>query len=116
MSVSDIANRLVELCKEGKFEACYPELFSPNLVSIEAQGEPREFVGMEAVLGKAEWWNATYEVLGAEVDGPWVNEPYFAVKFVMDTKDRKTGELNHMEEVAIYTVEDGKIVSERFFY
>ena len=40
MSVESVAKRLVELCNAGKAEEAAEELYSPNIVSIEAQGSP----------------------------------------------------------------------------
>jgi len=32
MTTTEIANRLVELCRKGDFTACYEELYSPRMV------------------------------------------------------------------------------------
>jgi hypothetical protein len=37
------------------------------------------------------------------------------VKFIIDVRNRESGEATHMEEFAVYTVANGKIVHERFF-
>lgn len=115
MSVMQIANRLVELCQKGEFEGAVNELYSDAIVSYEAQGEVRVAEGIEAIRAKTDWWNNTFEVLKAEVEGPWLNEPYFMVKFIIDVKHRQSGESTHMEEFALYQVEGDKIVNERFF-
>lgn len=115
MTTQEVAERLVALCQEGGFAQAAEELYSPEIVSVEQEGEPREVTGLEAIKAKMEWWGSTYEVLEVEVDGPWVNDPQFIVEFEMKVKDRKTGEETEMEELAVYTVADGKIVHERFF-
>lgn len=115
MDTQQIANRLVELCNQGQFDACYDELFDMGARSIEAEAENRITTGMEGIKGKVEWWNATFDVLGGSVEGPWINEPHFITKFNIDTKNKQTGETAHFEELALYTVENGKIVEERFF-
>jgi ketosteroid isomerase-like protein len=115
MTTQEIAERLVSLCQEGAFAQAAEELYSPDIVSVENDGDPREVQGMEAIKAKMEWWMSTYEVLDTEVDGPWVNDPQFIVEFEITVKDKNTGEVTEMEELAVYTVADGKIVHERFF-
>jgi hypothetical protein len=38
------------------------------------------------------------------------------VQYVLDTTFKPTGERSAMAEMALYTVKDGKIVREQFFY
>lgn len=40
----------------------------------------------------------------------------FAVIFDISVKHKESGEVSDMKEVALYTVGDGKIVREEFFY
>lgn len=103
------------MCRQGEFGAASERYYSPDIVSYEPEGEDRMAKGMEAIRAKMEWFNSTFEVLGAQVEGPWINEPYFAVKFVIDAKNRQTGEPAPMSEVAVYRVENDKVVEERFF-
>ncbi|HEY6089145.1 MAG TPA: nuclear transport factor 2 family protein, partial [Gemmatimonadaceae bacterium] len=56
------------------------------------------------------------EVHSAAADGPFVGEGKFAVHFNYETTFKPTGKRQRMEEVALYTVKDGKIVREQFFY
>ena len=43
-------------------------------------------------------------------------EDRFALIFDMDVTNRETGQRMQMREVGLYTVADGKIVREEFFY
>jgi ketosteroid isomerase-like protein len=52
---------------------------------------------------------------GHDVDGPYLNGDQFAVKYRFDTTNKKTRERTSMNEIAVYTVKEGKIVQERFF-
>ncbi|HRJ27788.1 MAG TPA: nuclear transport factor 2 family protein [Fimbriimonadaceae bacterium] len=116
MTVEEIAKGLVADCQKGDYEAPYGKYYSPNIVSIESTpGDFHECVGLEAVAKKGEWWMTTFEVLDAEADGPWINGNQFAVKFEMKVKHRESGQEMEIEEIALYTVEDGKIVREVFF-
>jgi ketosteroid isomerase-like protein len=45
-----------------------------------------------------------------------VNGDQFTVRFKMDVTVKETGQRNQMDEIALYTIKDGKIAEERFFY
>jgi ketosteroid isomerase-like protein len=117
MTTQEIANDLVSMCKAGQFDEVYDKHYADDIVSKEAMpGEMAELKGLEAVKGKAQWWNSTYEVLGVDVEGPYVNGDQFAVRFNLKTKERETGKEEQMDEVAVYDVRDGKVRQETFFY
>jgi ketosteroid isomerase-like protein len=74
---------------------------------------------MAAVKGKAEWWTANHEVHKAEVEGPYPNGDRFIVHFKFDVTAKggpMAGKRFVMDEGALYTVKDGKVVHEEFFY
>ena len=48
--------------------------------------------------------------------GPYVGEDEFAVHYDYDVTNRPSGQRIQMTEMALYTVKDGKIVREQFFY
>jgi ketosteroid isomerase-like protein len=50
------------------------------------------------------------------VQGPFLGDRQFAVRYEFDTTSKETGQRNRMAEMALYTVEDGKIVREEFYY
>jgi ketosteroid isomerase-like protein len=47
--------------------------------------------------------------------GPFLHGDQFAVRFTLDVT-QPNGERTVMEEVGVYTVRDGKITEERFFF
>ena len=62
MSTQEIADRLVELCREGKYQECYQELYAPDAVSIEPKGAMIERAeGLEAMAEKGKKWNDMVE-------------------------------------------------------
>jgi len=115
MSIEEIANGLVQHCRELRFRDAINAYYSPDIVSVEVNGENRETRGIEASLGKEDWFDKTFEILGCEVEGPWINDPCFLVKFAIKTHKREDGEEGEMVEYALYSVHEGKIVHERFF-
>ena len=62
MTTQEVANRLVELCREGKYKQVVQELYSPNIVSIEPEGMPNRIVkGLEAIAQKSIKFESTLE-------------------------------------------------------
>jgi hypothetical protein len=97
-------------------------LYDKNIVSVEAMGNeqmPREMKGIDKIKGKNQWWYENHEVHGAKIEGPFPNEDRFAVKFHYDVTAKQgpnKGKRFQMDEVGVYTVKNGKIVREEFFY
>jgi ketosteroid isomerase-like protein len=118
MSTIEIANKLVELCRQGRnLEA--KALYAEHAVSVEAFAPPgaqKASQGLAAIRAKSEWWVANHEVYSAHVAGPWPNEDRFIVGFQFDVTHKPSGQRMKMEEMALYTVEKGQIVREEFFY
>jgi ketosteroid isomerase-like protein len=119
MTLRDIAEELVAGCREDRARANLDTLYSPDAVSVEAadMGQGREAVGLEAIRAKHDWWESNMEMLGGSVVGPMLHgDDRFAVVFRMEAREKATGKVSEMEEVAIYTVADGRIRREEFFY
>jgi predicted ester cyclase len=86
-------------------------------VSLEAMDGPMARIqGTDAVKAKSEWWYANHTVHSSTAEGPFVNGDQFAVQFSMDITDKATGKRVQMKEVGLYTVNNGKIVEEKFMY
>ena len=119
MSTLEIANKLVELCRQGKNMEALDTLFSRDIVSVEAVSMPgmaQETKGLPAVKAKNEWWISNHEVHSASATGPWPHGDRFIVGFQYDVTNKPSGKRMKMDEAALYTVNDGKIVKEEFFY
>ncbi len=119
MTTQEIADRLVALCSQGQLHEAIVELYSPDVVSVEAGAPPgmdRTSKGIEAVLAKGEWWVTNHDVHSTTVEGPLVAGNHFSVVFKFDFTVKATGQRVKMEEIAVYKVDGGKIVYEEFFY
>lgn len=119
MSTQEVANKWAEYCRTGQTDKAYAELYANNCVSIEmkgAQGFPERAEGMEAIAQKGQQWSEMIETFhGMEIEGPMVAGNYFTATMKMDIT-MKGMPRRVDEEVAVYQVEDGKIVQEQFFY
>jgi ketosteroid isomerase-like protein len=119
MTTIEIANKLVELCRQGRNDEALKTLFAPDAVSVEAMptsGMPQEQKGIDAIRKKGEWWISNHEVHSASVTGPWPHGDRFIVGFAWEVTHKPSGERIKMDEAALYTVRDGRIVREEFFY
>ncbi len=118
MTTQEVAKRFYELSQQNNWEGIYQELYSSKAKSIEpphAQGL-KTVQGMDAIREKGRQWNESIE----EVHGGFCNEPqvasnYFTCAMGFDATFKGQGRMN-MEEIALYEVKDGKIISEQFFY
>ena len=119
-TTATVAEELVSFCRAGKNMDAINTLYSPDIVSIESMGNeqmPREQKGIDAIRGKNQWWGENNTVHSSAVEGPFVgNDDKFAVYYNYDVTFKPTGKRNNMEEMALYTVKDGKVVREQFFY
>jgi ketosteroid isomerase-like protein len=119
MTTFEVGKKLVELCKQGKNHEAMETLYAPDIVSVEAAampGMPAETRGLEAVAAKGKWWAENHEVHKAVCEGPFPHGDRFAVRFSYDVTNKPTNTRRQMDEMALFSVKDGKIVREEFFY
>lgn len=123
MSMQSLANRFVELCNQGKNFDVMREMYADDIVSVEAAGG--ETAGKTPVIQKSERWGAAQTVHGEKVLGPYFADAtnaatsssgQFAVHFSFDVTPKATGQRITLDEVGLYTVENGKITREQFFF
>lgn len=117
MTINEIANRLVEICRAGNWNDAYRELFAPDAKSYEMEGVPNRIAeGVETLIARGEThianWETVHEIV---VTDPLVFNNFFSVGMSIDAT-RKDGTREKAEEMCIYEVKDGKIIAERFFY
>jgi len=117
MTTADLAKAFTELLKTGQHEEAAQKFNSPDIVSLEAMEGPMARVqGTAAVKAKSDWFYNAHEIHSASAEGPFVNGDQFSVLFNMDVTTKETGQRMAMQEVGLYTVKDGHIVEEKFFY
>ncbi len=115
--IQAIAEDFTALCKAGKLDEAGEKYWAATVVSLEPMdGDMARAEGIDALRAKGEWWYGAHDVHAVDVSGPSVNGNQFLVGFAMDITVKETGERMQMNEMGLYTVADGKIVEERFFY
>jgi len=119
MNTREVGEKLVELCRSKQSHQAMETLYDPRIVSVEAVADPggkRETRGLEGCLAKGKEFDARFEVHDVVAEGPFPHDDRFAVFFKYAVTFRPTGQKSSLDEVAVYTVRDGKIVREEFFY
>lgn len=107
---------LVQLFKKNDDAGVQKRLWSPKIESVEGLGVALAWKGARACRAKSDDWMSKHRIHDASADGPYVGATGFAVRFRMDVEVLDTGKRIVMEEVGVYTVQNGKIVREEFMY
>lgn len=117
-SVSQVASSLVAFCRQGQFEKAQKELFSDDVISIEpeaSQGFEKETRGLPAIIEKGH----QFDTITEKIHGIRVSEPLIAgntIAFTLSLDATMKGrERSTIEELCVYQVKEGKIISEQFY-
>ena len=118
MTIQEIATQLVALCRKGDYETAQNELYAADAVSIEPHATPafeKETRGLQAIHEKGEKWKGMLEATHSlTVSEPLIAGNSFACTMQMDITMKGAGRMN-LDELCVYQVKDGKIISEQFF-
>lgn len=113
--IHQIADRLVNLCREQKFVEAYKELFSEDAESIDPiyanQGPSK---GLINLIEREKQFLAKTQIHTLTISDPIVTGNHFAIKLSMDFTHEVRGRV-YLEELCVYHVKGGKIASQQFF-
>lgn len=118
MTTKEVAARFDKYSQTGAWDKIVSELYAEDCESIEPGTDPhlRSAKGLDAIREKGEKFNEMVEEMHGGFCSPAVVAgDYFSVAMGMDVTMKGAGR-QQMEEIALYKVKDGKIVSEQFFY
>lgn len=117
MTTTEIAESLVELCRQGQNRKAIETLYAEQAVSIEPDSATVKRVeGKAGILQKGAALNAMIEQWhGVTVSDPLIAGNFFSVAMSMDVT-YKGGNRTKAQEICVYEVADGKIVSEQFYF
>lgn len=119
MTTFEIGKQLVELCRAGKNQEAKEALYAADIVSIEVAGNaavPAETKGLPATLAKGKAFVENHTIHSVTLEGPFPNGDRFIVRLVYDVTHKPSSTRRTLDEAALYTVKNGKIVREEFFY
>jgi hypothetical protein len=118
LTTQQVAARFNELAQQEKWFEIQAEFFAENVRSIDPPGSPYMGYaeGKEAVRKKGE--DFVKQITGlhsAYTSAPIVTGNHFAVTREMDIDTQQFGRIQ-INEIMLYEVKDGEIISEQFFY
>ena len=117
-TTQEVAARFNELAKQEKWFEIQDELFADNVKSIDPPDSPyfKYAEGKTSVRKKGEDWvkriEAAHKTYTSE---PIVAGNHFAVAREVDITVQGLGRIQ-INEIMLYEVKEGEIVSEKFFY
>ena len=120
VSIDEIARDFTAMLRSGQFEAAGNRYWASDVTSIEpatfAAGGRTTVSGIDATRNKcsARFGAARVDEIG--IDGPFVTGNQFALFMDMVLVDLANGARRSVTEIALYTVSDGHITEERYFY
>ena len=119
-AINDIAEDFRILHLAGRAQEAAEKYWSTDIASIEpvdlSDGTPAIVRGLSAAREKLTRRLAQNTIEDIAIDGPFITGNRFALFIDMQIVDRATGMRQPFSEIAIFTVRDGKIAEERFFY
>ena len=117
-STAEVAARFNELAKQEKWFEIQEEFFSDDVKSIDPPHSPwfGYAEGKKNVREKGETFVKEIVALhGASTSEPMVAENHFVVQRSIDITTSAFGRVQ-LNQLMMYEVKDGKIISEQFFY
>ena len=117
-STAEVAARFNELAKQEKWFEIQEEFFSDDVKSIDPPHSPwfGYAEGKKNVREKGETFvKGIVELHGASTSEPMVAENHFVVQRSIDVTTSGFGRVQ-LNQLMMYEVKDGKIISEQFFY
>jgi hypothetical protein len=118
LTTQQVATRFNELAQQEKWFELQDELFAENVRSIDPPNSPyfKYAEGKAAVRKKGEDWVKKIEAAhGRYTSQPVMSGNHFAAGRKVDITVKGFGRIK-IDEIMLYEVKDGQIVSEQFFY
>ncbi|HTD40163.1 MAG TPA: SnoaL-like domain-containing protein [Mucilaginibacter sp.] len=115
-TIHEIANGLKEMVSEQKFVDAYQLLFSEDAESIDplnTSGQPLK--GLATLLAREkDFLSRIIAINKITLSEPIIAGSYFTLSLKMSFEVKGQGHME-VEEICLYKVKDGKIISQQFF-
>jgi hypothetical protein len=119
-TTADVARACTSLLRSGEFTAAGDHFWAADIKSIEPRdlpvGSAAEMTGIVAAGGKNALWLGTQWIDELTIDGPFVTGNQFALFMDMMITNCASGDSQPFTQIAVFTVRDGQITEERYFY
>lgn len=114
MTTKQLATRMIALCAKKKFNEARHELFSTDVISMEADN--KKMKGLKALKKKHDQWISSMEKIhGLKISKPLINGNFFSVAYTWDVTYKGQAR-SGWKEIGVYEVKEGKVVFEKYFY
>jgi limonene-1,2-epoxide hydrolase len=120
-TTQDVANRYYELAKQNKRREIVDELYADDIINREpehaiAMGIPTITKGLNSVKAKTKARDELIETVHSETcSAPVIGGKFFSVALGRDITLKGRPRMN-LQEIGVYEVNNGRIVSEQYFY
>lgn len=119
-SINDVARDFTFMLRQGQYVAARERFWAADVRSIEPHDLPdgiaAEVTGIEAARAKTARWLGSRHIHDLCIDGPFVTGNQFALFLDMMIAGPANGAGQPFTEIAIFTVRNGQISEERYFY
>jgi hypothetical protein len=119
-TIQDVAQDFTDMLRQGRFVAARERFSASDVKSIEPRDLPdgiaAEVSGIEAARAKTVRWFGSRHIHDLSIDGPFVTGNQFALFLDMIIAGRPSEADQPFTEIAVFTVRDGQISEERYFY
>ncbi len=119
-SITEIARDFTDMLRQGQFVAARERFWAADVRSIDPHDLPggisAEVSGIDAARAKAAHWFGSRRIHDLSIDGPFVTGNQFALFLDMMIAGQPSRPDQPFTEIAVFTVRDGQISEERYFY
>lgn len=121
MTTQELANKYYELACQNNYIEIQDKYYADNVISVEPEhaalkGMQIVTKGKSDVMAKGEAFRESREILHSQsCSEPLATGDFFSVILRRDITFKNKGRVQ-LEEIGIFQVVDGKIISEQFFY
>lgn len=113
-TVTSISENLIELLKKQEFIKAYEELFSQEAESIDPlYSASASLKGLTGLIEREKDFLMRAKINKVDVSEPIHYGAYFTFKLSMNFSIE--GNAHNLEELCVYKVSQGKIISQQFF-
>jgi len=115
-TVAEVACDFTAMLLAGEFRAAGERFWAADVRSLDPSGPAMAANGIEAVRAKVVLKSAAFGIEDLSIDGPFVTGDCFALFMDMVLIDRRTAARAPHSQIAVFTVNDGRISEERYFH
>ncbi len=119
-TLQDVARDFSAMILAGRFEEAAEKYWADDVTIMEPanlpDGTPAVVRGLRSARARLTQWLAHSAMDDLSIDGPFVTGDQFALFIDTEIMLRETGARRSFSEIAVYTVRNGKIIEERYFY